>query len=269
MNDFRARYGPWALVTGASSGIGAEFALQLAKRNLNLVLVGRRKNLLEQIAGEIVQRYGMDARVLQVDLAAPDAKSSIEKATREIEIGLLVNNAGAGLPGAFLDHEAANETRIVQVNAVVPMQLTHLFGSKMTQIGHGGIIFVASTMGYVGMPFAANYAATKAYLISLGEALYHELGKKGISVLVVSPGPTKTPAIHELPEVDFSQVPVNWMDAEGVVRTALHSLGHQASVIPGEVNNAVYFLVKRILPRDAASSLFGRILERMIHQNDV
>ena len=268
MNDFRARYGPWALVTGASSGIGAEFALQLARRNLNIALVGRRKNRLEAVAAEIGQRYGMDTRIIQVDLAATDAINQIEQATREVTIGLLVNNAGAGLPGAFLDHEVDNETRIVQINTVVPMQLAHLFGRKMVHAGHGGIIFVASTMGYVGMPYAANYAATKAYLISLGEALHQELGKKGISVLVVSPGPTKTPAVNELPEIDFSQVPINWMDAEGVVRAALQSLGQQASVIPGEVNNAVYFLVKRILPRDAASSIFGRILERMIHQND-
>lgn len=266
MNDFRTTYGPWALVTGASSGIGAEFALQLAQRGLNLVLVGRRKNLLEEIAADLARRYGTQARALQVDLADPDAVQNINAATRELTIGLLVNNAGAGLPGAFLDHELDNETDIVRVNSVAPMQLAHLFGRKMTKVGRGGIIFVASTLGYVGLPYAANYAATKAYIISLGEALHHELGRKGVDVLVAAPGPTRTPAVNDLPEVDFSQVPMSWMDAEEVVRAALTSLGRQASVIPGDVNNAVYFLVKRILPRDAASSFFGGILERMLRQ---
>jgi uncharacterized protein len=268
MNNFISRYGPWAMVTGASSGIGSEFARQLAQRGLHLALVGRRERMLEALAAELAQRYGVSARVIALDLTAPGAVARIEAATRDTPIGLLVNNAGNGLPGAFLEHTIEDETRVVQLNAIVPLQLAHLFAGEMIRRGRGGVIFVASTLGYVGMPNAANYAATKAYLIALGEGLHGELSRRGVDALVVTPGPTKTPATRELPGVDFNQLPLNWMDAESVVRAALLALGQQASIIPGEINKAVYFLVKRVLPREMASSFFGRLLERMMIQNN-
>ncbi|HVO41654.1 MAG TPA: SDR family oxidoreductase [Aggregatilineales bacterium] len=268
MNEFVSRYGPWALVTGASSGIGSEFADQLAGRGMNLVLVGRRKALLEENAHGLEQRHGTAIRVLPIDLATADAVTQIDEATGDLKIGLLVNNAGGGLPGAFLDHDVGSEMQFVQLNSVTPMGLAHVFASRMAPHGKGGIIFVASTMGYVGTPYAANYAATKAYIIALGEALHYELARQGIDVLVVSPGPTRTSAVDALHNVDFDRVPLNWMEPEEVVAMGLHALGKQSSVIPGEVNTLVSFLVQHVLPRDLATSFLGSLLERMIDHSE-
>ena len=142
MERFNEKYGPWALVTGAASGIGAEFANQLAALGLNLVLVDRREDLFHEMTGRLTSQYGIDVRVIQKDLEEPDFLPDILQATDSLEIGLLVNNAGYALTGDFLDHDLEQEVGLLHVNCRAPLILSHAFGKKMVKRGRGGIIFL-------------------------------------------------------------------------------------------------------------------------------
>src|SRR5215510_15969656 len=141
---FVERYGPWALVTGASAGIGAEFARQLSQMGLNLVLVARRRQRLEDLACELESKNKVHVRIVVADLARPDFLPAIRSVTNSIEVGLLVNNAGFGLAGRFLEHELEEELNLLNVNCRAPLILTHEFGRQMAQRRKGGIIFVSS-----------------------------------------------------------------------------------------------------------------------------
>jgi uncharacterized protein len=266
VTGFGDRYGSWAVVTGASSGLGEEFARQLAAEGLNLVLIARRVERLEALANELTYEHGVGVKTLAVDLTDPEATSEIEAATWGLDVGLLVNNAGAESHGAFLNQMAIEAERIIELNVLAPMHLAHLFGRKLARRGRGGIIFVASTLGYQAVPFFANYAATKAYIVNLAEALSFELKEKGIDVTVLSPGLTNT-AMKEGIEssgVDFAKAGVTAMDVSPVVAAAIRSLGHRPAVIPGVMNNVLTFLSKRVMSRSAGTTVFGSLMSRAI-----
>jgi short-subunit dehydrogenase len=146
---FKERYGPWALVTGASSGIGAEFARQLAGIGLNLILVARRKQRLEDLARQLESTNKIAVQTIAADLSRADFLPLIASAIDSIEVGLLVNNAGFGLAGEFLDHEIEKELALLDVNCRVPLVLTHVIGRQMAQRKRGGVIFVSSVSGFV------------------------------------------------------------------------------------------------------------------------
>jgi hypothetical protein len=162
MPSFQERYGPWALITGASSGIGAEFARQLAALGLNMVLVARRRDRIEHLALQLSERHNIRTRTIAADLSPSDFMSSIGPMTEELEIGLLVNNAGFALTGGFWDHALEKELELLNVNCRAPLILAYEFGRKMIERKRGGIIFLASMVGFASVPFWANYAASKA-----------------------------------------------------------------------------------------------------------
>ena len=187
---FSARYGPWAVVTGASSGIGREIALGLAEAGLNLVLVARRRDVLEQLASDIgVHREG-EIRVVAADLASESALETVEAATRDLDVGLLVAAAGFGSSGLFLDSSLEEELEMLDVNCRAPLRMALHFGRRFSLRGRGGIILMSSIVGFQGTPNAANYAATKAYVQTLAEALNVELAPLGVDVVASAPGPT-------------------------------------------------------------------------------
>lgn len=259
---FKEKYGPWALVTGASSGIGAELARQLAAKGLNVSVAARRKERLESLVLEMERQHGVQSRAIAVDLTAPDYLDVIKSATNDIEIGLLVNNAGSGVPGAFLKQELAGRTRIVQLNVTAPMQMAHLFGQKMSQRGHGGILFVSSTSAFSGTPYMANYAGTKAFVLSLGEALHVELKPQGVDVTVLVPGPTRTEMV-KAEGTDFSSMPdMMWMNADQVAAAGLNGLGQKRVVVPGGMNKVMRFMMTRVMSRSAASDMFGGMMKK-------
>ena len=260
-DKINSNYGPWALVTGASSGIGQEFARQLAAAGVNVAVVARRQNRLESLVKELENDYGVQARSIVVDLTSPDFLETIEASVEDIEIGLLINNAGAGAPGGFLKQSLDERTRNVQLNVTAPMQLAHVFGQKMSQRGRGGIIFVSSLAAYTGSPYLANYAATKAYLLSLGSALNIELKDKGVDVLVLSPGPTRTEMVDTMGS-NMDQIRMNWMEAGPVAAAGLKALGKEAAVIPGRMNRIMTFTMTHLLPRRTAMSLFGNMMSK-------
>lgn len=194
-NDFSLRYGPLALVTGASSGIGQGFAEELAARGLDLVLVARRRERLEALAGQLGDRHGTAVTVLPFDLSRADAPWQILQATGGMDIGLVVSNAGFGLKGPHEEMEPAVMTGMLMVNCHVPMQLTRGFIPRLRTRGRGGIILTSSVEALIGCPNSASYSATKAFVNALGEALWAELQPDGIDLLTLCPGATDTEAV--------------------------------------------------------------------------
>jgi short-subunit dehydrogenase len=258
---FKERYGPWALVTGASSGIGAEFSIQLAEMGLNLVLVARRKQRLDDLAHQLEERNKIQVRTLRADLSQPDFMSAILLATRSIEVGLLVNNAGFGLAGNFLDHELERELALLDVNCRAPLILTHEFGRKMAERGRGGIIFVSSVSGYLATPLEATYAASKAYELFLAESLGYELKSNGVDVLALCPGNTIT-EFHELAGIKN----VAAMPVKPVVALALKKLGKKPSAIAGWHNRLLVSVIK-FAPRWVSTAQAGRVMKTLVIKN--
>ena len=265
MSKFTQKYGPWAFITGASSGIGREYALQLAAEGLHVVVLARRKERLESLVQEIETNHRVNTRIIVADLTATDALDVIKKATLDLEIGLLVNNAGESIPGAFLNQDIHAYTRTIQLNVTMPMQLSHHFGEKMCQRGRGGIIFTASTIAYSGAPYMANYGAAKSYALNFGMALHTELKSSGVDVLVVSPGATHTEMV-EMEGTHMADAPMPWMDADEVARIGIKNLGQKSAVITGAMNNVMVFIMSRLMPRQLGLNMFGGIMKKVMDQ---
>ena len=194
--SFRERYGAWALIAGASDGIGEAFARASAERGLNVLLLARRAELLASLAEDIRARHGVEARSLVADLTVPDLDARVEAATRGLEVGLLVYNAGAvhGV-GAFHEQPLAHAQQLVALNCTGPLLLAHRLGSAMRGRRRGGILLVTSMVALSGSAHVATYAATKAFDWVLAQSLWHELQPHGVDVLAAVVGMTKTPSL--------------------------------------------------------------------------
>ncbi|MCH7782449.1 DNA-protecting protein DprA, partial [candidate division KSB1 bacterium] len=179
-NDFLEKYGPWALVTGASSGIGAEFCRQLSGYGLNIVMIARRKSAMEEIAANLVEKYSVEVKTIESDLSKDDFFAKLEPEISSLDIGILINNAGFGVKGSFLSNSLERELELLNVNCRAPLELTHIIGQKMLERKKGGIFFLSSVLGYSASPYFANYAASKAYNLFMGGALWSELKAAGI-----------------------------------------------------------------------------------------
>jgi short-subunit dehydrogenase len=255
--EFAQRYGPWALVTGASSGIGREFARQLAARGLNVVLVARRADRLTGLAAELSARPGVAARVVPVDLCHDAFLDPIRAATDGLEIGLLVNSAGFAQTGPFLDMPAGDLTRMLNLNVRAPMILTREFGPAMCDRRHGGIVFLSSVTGFAGTPLWSLYSATKAFNLLLGEALAAELRAAGVAVMALAPGTTRTEFL------DLAGIGDQMgMEVEQVVKYALNRLGRSDIVVPGWFYRSGVFAM-RFLPRSVNRAVFGFFIREM------
>jgi hypothetical protein len=260
MKNLRTRYGEWAIVTGASSGIGAKFAEKLAGEGMNLVLVARRKELLNGLKLELTNKYGVKLICLPLDLSLDGCLQPLIEACKDLDIGLLVNNAGTGTPGMFSSSDIQKEKDVIRLNCVTPMEITHHFLPGMLARGGGGIILVSSLMGFQGVPYMANYSATKGYLLNFGESLYHECKGTGVDVLVLAPGATETPGKY-LHEVDYSKLPITWMSAEAVVDAAMKKIGRKAFVIPGVRNHLTACLSGGLWSRGLVQGLMKKLAQ--------
>jgi short-subunit dehydrogenase len=251
---FKERYGPWALITGASSGIGAEFARQLAALGLNLILIARRKQKLDDLARQLEGTDKIMVQTIAADLSQPDFLPPIVSAIASMEVGLLVNNAGFGLAREFLDHELEKELALLDVNCRAPLILTHVLGRQMAQRKRGGVIFVSSVSGFIATPFEAHYAASKAYEIFLAEALGFELKKNGVDVLALCPGSTETEFHAVAGARSVAAMPV-----APVVATAISQLGKRPVAIPYCRNRFLVYMLK-VTPRRLHTYLAGRVM---------
>ncbi len=224
----RTRYGPWALVTGASDGIGRAFAVHLARAGVNLVLAARRRDVLETLSAELTHHHGIDARVVPVDLGRPESIATLLSETRTLDVGLLVASAGFGTSGSFIEGDLAPELEMIDVNCRAVAALSHAFGRRFAERGRGGMILMSSLVAFQGVPRAANYAATKAYVQSLAEGLRVELAPRGVDVLASAPGPVKSGfAARASMTMAFAQTPTE------VAGSTLSALGHRGTVRPG------------------------------------
>jgi short-subunit dehydrogenase len=256
-NPFVEKYGPWALVTGSSAGIGREFAHQLAARGLNLVLLARREELLTQLAAELRAKYGVDTRCLPLDLTQPHYLEQVSCACADLEVGLLVNNAGApSFHGRFLSRSHEEMEQTLHFSVHVQLHLIRHFAEPMATRGGGGIIQLSSISGHMSMPFMAEYSGSKAYQLALGEALYYELRDYGINVLVLSPGATRSERIN------FG------MEPGPVVARALSQLGKRPSSIPGWRNSWSAFKRRHLRTRRASVEELGRFQRSQLKSAD-
>jgi len=260
MNSFKEKYGPWALITGASAGIGAEFARQLSEEGLNLILVARRKDRLDELAAELKARNHVEVKTLSVDLAQPDFMSSIRPAVQSLEVGLLVNNAGFGMTGPFLQSNLERELEMLDVNCRAPLILTHELGKEMVKRKRGGIIIVSSTSSFLATPYMTHYAATKAFDLSLGEGLWYEFKEHGVDVMALCPGGTST-EFHQHAGIRE----VMCMPVEPVVTQALKNLGKKPLHISGWQNRVKVFLVQLNL-RWINTSVAGKLVRKLQSQ---
>jgi short-subunit dehydrogenase len=264
MNNLANRYGKWALVTGASAGIGLEFARQLASEGMNLVLVARRREMLVARATELAREFNIEAVPVACDLADEGAIEALSKQLADREIATVVMNAGVENTGHFTKITLERHIRLQRLNVDVPMRMASLFGRAMVERGRGSLIFVSSLFAYQGVPLVANYSASKAYILALGEALNVEMKPFGVDVLVVSPGLTDTDMPAKMP-VNFRKMPITRSSPQYVVKTALGALGKKATVVPGLLNK-FYAWENRLIPRSWPVKLFGFLLANALHR---
>ena len=188
----RAFAAPWALVTGASEGIGQAFAQQLAARGYHVALVARRLERLEELAQALRAQHMIQTRVIRADLAQRDALRGLLDAVADLPVTMLVASAGFGTSGLFTEGSLADELEMMDVNCRAPLILCHELGQRFARQGYGDIILFGSIVGFQGVPRAAHYAATKAYIQTLAEGLRVELKPRGVNVVSCAPGPVQS-----------------------------------------------------------------------------
>jgi uncharacterized protein len=258
--NFHRRYGPWALVAGGSSGLGAEYARQLAARGLNLVLVARGLAELESLAAQLRGKYGVQVRPLQFDLQNSELLGDLVMQIKDLEIGLLVYNAAFSSVGLFFDQPLETHLRELHVNSQTPLALVYMLGKPMLERRRGGIIMMSSLSSGQGTPLAANYAATKAYNQILAEGLWDELRSKGVDVLVCSPSVVTKPGQPQAENQGFSAPAVSTGE---VVSETLAALGRQPGVIPGRDSRMAAFFMRHLMPRRWAIQMMGRAMRSL------
>lgn len=251
-----------ALITGASSGLGLEFATILAEQKVNLVLVARRQEPMETLATKLRTQYGIDVVVQPADLSAPGAASQLKNILDEksLQIDVLINNAGYGIYGNFLDSDLEQTTDMLQLNITSLTELSYVFGRDMAARGAGEILLVASLLALQPVPTFAAYAATKSYVLAFGEALHDELLSKGVIVTTLCPGHTAT-AFDSIAGASASPaLRLLTMKARAVAETGLRALAAgNVSVIPGLLNNIIAFS-NRLTPRSMQRATMKKVM---------
>jgi short-subunit dehydrogenase len=256
---FVERYGKCAVVAGASTGLGAAFARELAARGLDLMLLARRQDALETLAAELRAAHPVDVRVAAVDLGGHDLLAEVRAAAAGLDVGLVVYNAAHSLIGPFLEQPLDEKLRIVDVNCRGPLVFADEFGRSMAARGRGGFVFMASMAAAQGSPLVATYAATKAFDLVLAEGLWDELGAHGIDVLACRAGATRTPNY----EASKPKGKVPLMEPAAVAKRALDALGKRPSIVPGFVNRLGDVFMTRLLSRRAAIRFMGKATRRL------
>ena len=255
-------YGPWALVVGGTSGIGAAIAEELAKSGINLILTARNENVLQQQADQLTNRHQVYVHTLSVDLSEQDGYQKIIDFTQEYDIGLFVPSTALENNGRFTEIKAEDELKLLHVNVISVYALTHHFARKMKHNNRGGILLITSLPGIMPSPYFSNYAGSKAYVQNLGLSLSWEMKPYNVDVSILVPGPTSTPML-EGTGVDFSKTPMAIMSPQDVAKTALKGLGRKTVIIPGMKNRVTAFMLKYIMSTKQAISMNGKLMEKV------
>jgi len=258
-SKFLKKYGTWAVVTGASDGLGKQFAMQLAEIGFNLVLVARRKNLLDDLSERLNATYKVDCISIDLDLSANDAVASLYEKTSHLGIGLIVAAAGFGTSANLIEADIKLEKQLIDLNCRCLMEMSHVYGKKFTAQKKGGMILISSLLGFHGAFGTANYAASKAYVQALGEGLYFELRKYNVDVLTVAPGPINT-GFAKAAGMNFMLA----LKPEEVAKESLASLGRQITLLPGFLTKFLYLSLFILLFRNLKVMVMGMVMKTMI-----
>lgn len=252
------RWGRWAVVTGASSGIGAAFARRVASMGLDVVLVARSEDRLREVESELKDRFGVQTRVIVADLSVPAGAEAVIAGVDDLEVGLLVSNAGDSKPGRFIDTDIGRLRRDVQLNALSHMELIHHFAGPMARREHGAIVVTSASGALHGMPNMANAGAAKAYGYHLAEALFHELRSKGVDVTTLLPGNVDTPIVGRI-GLDPSDFPLRLLTPDAAVDEAFRALARGIpAIVPGRTLRTILRLSPRRLSVRINGALMGK-----------
>ena len=261
---FASHYGSWALIAGASEGLGEAFARALSDKGVNLVLVARRKGPLDALAEELRTGSKVEVRCLDGDLASGSFLERLWTECNSLDLGVVVCNAAQAPIGDFFTREVGDLNRVVDVNVRAPLLLLRGLLPGMVTRGWGAVILMTSFTGHLGTPRIAAYAASKAFLRVLGESLWHELKDKGVDVLACSCGAVRTPGYMSAADND----PPGTLEPEQVVKQALRALGTGPVVMPGFINRLATCMVTRLLPKRAAIVLLAGSTKRLARVKD-
>ena len=254
MTDFKTKYGPWALVAGASEGLGAAFAEALASRGLNLILIARSQDKLENLSRNLIALYSVEVVTQSIDLADFITVKTFLSQRKET-IGLLVYNAAYSPIGYFEDIAEENLDQIVDVNIKTPLLLTKLLSMQMIKNKQGGIILMSSLAGSQGSPKISTYAASKAFNSILSEGLWNELKEHGIDVLASCAGAISTPSYKKAQNTKDAP---GTLPAQQVAEDTLKALGHGPTIVPGFTNKLAHFFMNRIFPKKWAIAIMNK-----------
>ncbi len=256
----KGQFGPWALVTGASSGIGKEFARQIAASGINVVLVARRDTLLTELGRAISQEFNVQYRALTTDLSQEGFIAGLADATHDIDIGLVVSNAGTANPGEFLKLDQQLLQATLRLNTMAHLDISHHFGAKLAKRRRGGLILVGAMGAENGIPRIANDGAAKAYVHSLGEALHYEFKPLGVYVTVLAAGFTNTEVLEKF-GFDPKTMPMKPLSVEQCVSEGLNALRvNRSRIIPGRLNRIMNALVPASVARKMEADMIGKAL---------
>ena len=254
--------GKWALITGASSGLGLEFADLLAAQKVNLVLAARRQEPMEKLASNLRRNYGVDVLVEAIDLASPGAASRLKSSldARSVEIDILLNNAGYGLHGDFLETPIERTVDMIQLDITALTELTYLFGRDMATRRSGHILLVASLLAFQAVPSYAAYAATKAYVLALGEALHDELRPHGVIVTTLCPGHTATGFDAAAGATASAILRLLTMKPRPVAASGIRALLQGRAMVVAGLSNKMAAFSNRLTPRSMQRATMRRIM---------
>jgi len=267
MKVVKNKFGEWAIVTGASSGIGKEFAFQLAGQGYNIILVARREHLLVELSSNLMQTFDIKADYVPLDLTDGNFINRLEEHTKKLDVGLVISNAGGARMGAFHKIPMVDFEAMIQLNVSAQMKISHWFTKRrIHENKQGGLLFVSSTTAFQGVPYGADYAAAKAYILNLGEALNYELKDKRMNVTVLIPGPTDTPGLTENEDADMvSHLPMKPQAVDALVKEGIIALlKNKPSHIGGRMNRIMARVMKITMSRKGASNFWGKMMYKMV-----
>jgi len=256
------KYGNWAIVTGATDGLGKQFAIQLAEIGFNLIIVGRRKNLLDDLHKTLIHTNNVKCLAVDLDLSTNDAVNILEDKTKDLDIGLIVAAAGFGTSRNLIEADIRLEKQLIDLNCRSLMEMSHVFGKKFAAQKRGGIILISSLLGFHGVFGTANYAASKSYVQALGEGLYFELRKHNVDVLTVAPGPINT-GFAATAGMQFNMA----LKPENVAKQSIQTLGSKITLLPGLLTKFLYFSLNMLFFRNIKVMMLGMVMKTMIKKH--
>jgi uncharacterized protein len=256
---FGTKFGPWALVTGASSGIGRELAEQIAAFGIHLALVARRGSVLQEVGLACAKKFAVQYRVIAADLSANGFMADLARATDDLDIGLVISNAGTANPGRFLAKDSGELGETLRLSALAHAEIARHFGERLVARGRGGMMFVGAMGAPNGAPFMAHDAGAKAYVQSFALGLHEELKRSGVHVTALCPGPTDTPVLARF-NLDPKTMPMKPLPARQAASEGLEGLVvNRAVVVPGRMNR----IMSAIVPPSVTRAMMMRMFSNM------